>query len=134
MPRASPARSGTHEAMTGGRRSLKFDIHHDAAQQTTRVAESNLAEIREHLAAVEARDRALRGGLSQSDAVRSALEELSNYVVAPTEQALRESVDAAIHWTRVALGEYAAGDQKMADNANRSAAQAASPHPPGAPG
>jgi len=109
---------------------VKFDIRHDAAQQTTRVAESNLAEIRELLSAVDASDRDLRYALPQSDAVRTALEELSNFVVAPTEQALQESADSAINWTRVALDEYAAGDQEMADNAGRSDAQASSPGEP----
>lgn len=113
---------------------MKFDIHHDAARQTTRVAESNLAEIRERLATVEARDRALREALPESDAVRAALEELSNYVFAPTEQALQESADSAIKWTRVALGEYAAGDQEMADNASRSDSQTTTPDSPGASG
>ncbi|WP_102159433.1 DUF6507 family protein [Zhihengliuella halotolerans] len=109
---------------------MKFDIRHDAAQQSTRVAESNLTEIREHLTAVDASDRALREALPQSDAVRAALEELSNYVVAPTEQTLQESADAAITWTRVALSEYAAGDQEMADNASGPEAQASSPRWP----
>lgn len=109
---------------------MKFDIRPDAARQTLRVAESDFAEIREQLSAVDASDRDLRYALPQSDAVRGALEELSNYVVAPTEQALQESADAAITWTRVALDEYAAGDQEMAENAGRSDAQAAGPGRP----
>ncbi|MCO1337443.1 hypothetical protein BJH93_00800 [Kocuria polaris] len=112
---------------------MKFDIHHDAAEQTTRAAELALSQVRNDLTAIHAEDRSLRAGLPESGVVQAALEEFSNYVVAPTEENLQQNIDSAIHWTRLALHIYAAGDQDMAGAANRAGEQAHSPAVPEAP-